>query len=120
MTYAQIKDVLNRLTDPVDKLDAVMDFGRALPDVPAGAVCSEITGCASRVSICTLGNNFYGTADSALVRGIVAILISMVDGKTPDEIKKMDLLGEFLGLNLNLGTGRLGGVNSMVRFLQNL
>ena len=120
MTYDEIKGVLSRLADPVDKLDAVMDFGRMLAPVPADAVCSEITGCTSRVSLCRAGNNFYGTADSALVRGIVAILISMVDGKTPDQIKKMDLLGEFLGLGLNLGTGRLGGVNSMVRFLQNL
>ena len=120
MTYTQIKDVLNRLPDPVDKLDAVMDFGRTLVDAPESAVCNEIAGCASRVSICRDGVRFYGAADSALVRGIVAILISMVDGKTPDEIKKMDLLGEFLSLNLNLGTGRLGGVNSMVRFLQNL
>ena len=120
MTFAEIKDILNRLPDPVDKLDAVMDFGRMLSDVPDCAVCSEITGCASRVSICRIGNNFYGTADSALVRGIVAILISMVDGKDAAEIKKMDMLGEFLGLNVNLGTGRLGGVNSMVRFFQNL
>ena len=59
-------------------------------------------------------------ADSALVRGIVAIIVAMVDGKTSDEIKNMDLGGEFEGLNLNLGAGRLNGVNSMIRFLQNL
>ncbi len=36
------------------------------------------------------------------------------------EIKKMDLAGEFASLNLNLGAGRLNGVNSMIRFFQNL
>ena len=120
MTYSQMKQILSMIPDPVERLDAVMDFGASMLPVPDGAVCTEISGCASRVSICRAGNNFYGTADSALVRGIVAIITAMVDGKTPDEIRKMDIIGEFSGLNLNLGAGRLGGVNSMVRFLQNL
>ena len=55
-----------------------------------------------------------------LVRGIVAIIVAMVDGKNNDEIRKMDIKGEFGRLNLNLGSGRTNGVNSMIRFLQNL
>ena len=120
MTYVQMKNILLMLENPADKLDAVMDFGMQLQSVPAGASCHEIMGCSSHVEICRVGNNFYGVADSGLVRGIVAILIAMVDGKTPDEIKKMDLLGEFSSLNLSLGAGRLSGLNSMISFLQNL
>jgi len=120
MTYTDIKNNLEMLSDPVDKLEMVMDFGRVLHHVPQGAECHDIVGCASQVQICRDGNNFYATADSALVRGIVAILISAVDGKTPDEIRKMDLNRMFSDLNLNLGAGRLNGVNSMIRFLQNL
>jgi sulfur transfer protein SufE len=44
----------------------------------------------------------------------------MVDGKTPEQIKKMDLLADFQSMDLNLGAGRLNGLNSMIRFLQNL
>lgn len=120
MTYQDMKNMLNISDDPVQKLELVMDFGRALSDVPENAICSEIQGCASFVELCRAGNRFYGRADSALVRGIVAIIVAMVDGKTPVEIKKMDLDAEFMSLNLNLGAGRLGGVNSMIRFLQNL
>ena len=40
--------------------------------------------------------------------------------KTPEQIKQMDLSGECASLKLNLGAGRLNGVNSMIRFLQNL
>ncbi|MCQ2581098.1 MAG: SufE family protein [Alphaproteobacteria bacterium] len=120
MTYEQMKNLLSMLESPADKLEAVMDFGAHLPPVPLGAVCSEITGCASRVEICRVGNNFFGRADSSLVRGIVAILIALVDGKTPAEIKKMDLMAEFSSLNLALGAGRLSGLNSMISFLQNL
>ena len=108
------------VSDPVEKLEMVMDFGKRLPVVPENAVCHEISGCASYAEICIKGNNFYGKADSALVSGIVAIITAMVDGKTPEEIKKLDLESEFSSLNINLGTGRLGGVNSMIRFLKNL
>ncbi len=120
MNYLDMKNMLLMVADPVEKLDMVMDFGAHMPDVPDGAICNEIVGCASFAEICRDGNRFYGRADSALVRGIVAIITAMVDGKSADDIKKMDLWGEFSSLGLNLGTGRLGGVNSMIRFLQNL
>lgn len=120
MTYAEMKRILSMTDDAAEKLEIVMDFGAHMPPVPDSAVCNDIVGCASWVQICRDGNRFYGRADSALVRGIVAIITAMVDGKTPDEIKKMNLGDEFAGLQLNLGTGRLGGVNSMISFLQNL
>ena len=120
MTYDAIKNLLSNIPDPVMKLEMVMDLGTHIDAVPENAVCTEITGCASHVEICRAGNRFFGMADSAFVRGVVAIIISMVDGKSPDEIRQMDLLGMFSDLNINLGAGRLNGVNSMVRFLQNL
>ena len=120
MTFDEIKKSLSMISDPITKLEMVMDLGAHIAPVPDGAVCSEITGCASHVEICRMGNRFYGMADSAVVRGIVAIIISMVDGHSPDEIRKMDLLDMFMGLNINLGAGRLSGVNSMILFLKNL
>ena len=116
MTYQEMKDALDMAGDAAARLD----FGAHMPLPPSDAVCSEIVGCASRVEICRHGNRFYGVADSALVRGIVAIITAMVDGKNPQQIREMDLHGEFKSLNLQLGTGRLGGVNSMIRFLENL
>ncbi len=120
MSYEQMKHILESIENPVDKLEMVMDFGAHLETVPDNAVCTEIMGCASHVEICRLKNRFYGVADSGIVRGIVAILLAMVDGKTPDEIKKMDLAKEFASLNLSLGAGRISGLNSMISFLQNL
>lgn len=116
MTYAEIKNALELLDSPVEKLEFVMELGAGLEFVPGDAQCTEIVGCASFVEICRSGNRFYGRADSGLVRGIVAIIIAMVDGLSPDQIKKLDIAGEFMSLNLNLGAGRLNGVNSMIRF----
>jgi cysteine desulfuration protein SufE len=120
MNFNEMENLLNSVADPVMKLELVMDFGKNLQPVPENAICTEIVGCSSFVEICRAGDNFYGRADSAIVRGIVAIFIAMVDGKNASEIHEMDLLGMFNSLKLNLGAGRLNGVNSMIRFFQNL
>lgn len=120
MKYTDIKNALLLICDPVERLEAVMDFGKSLEPVPQDAKCTEIFGCASFVQICEKDGRFYGRADSMMVRGIVAIILAMVDGKSVDEIKKADLIGEFNSLNLNFGAARLNGIQSMVSFFKNL
>ena len=120
MTYDEMKSALQMMDTAESRLEMVMDFGAHAPSVPDGAVCADIHGCASFVQICRVGDMYYGRADSALVRGIVTIITAMVSNHTVDEIRKMDISGEFASLGLNLGTGRLGGVDSMIRFLKNL
>ncbi len=120
MKFEQIKKTLESIVDPVERLEFVMDLGKELAPVPDGTECSEIVGCTSFVQICRRGNNFYGVADSAIVRGILYIILSMVDGKTPDEIRQMDPEKIFLELQINIGAARLNGVHSMIRFLKNL
>ena len=120
MTFEQIKSTIDLIADPVEKLEYVMDLGKSLSPVPENAECTEIVGCSSFVQICRLENNFFGVADSAIVRGIVAIMLSIVDGKSPAQIKNMPIDKMFSDLNLNLGAARLNGVNSMIRFFKNL
>lgn len=120
MTYDEMKKMLSMTDDVALKLEMLMDFGANMPPVPDGAACTEIQGCASRVEICVVGTRFFGRADSAIVRGIVAVLTAMVDGHTVDEIKKMDIWTEFSSLGLSFGTGRVSGINSMISFLHNL
>lgn len=120
MNYSEIKNTLSLIDSPIDKLEFVMDLGNNLAQIPDNADCSEIMGCVSFVKICQLNGRFYGFADSAMVRGIVAIFMAMVDGKSVDEIKNIDMESEFKDLNLNFGASRLNGINSMIRFFKNL
>ena len=120
MTYLEIKNALSLVESDADKLEMVMDFGKNLEPVPDDAKCSEILGCTSFVKICEKNGRFYGFADSIMVRGIVAIILAMVDGKSIAEIKNMDLLSEFNSLNLNFGASRLNGIQSMISFFKNL
>ena len=45
MKFEQIKKTLDSIIDPVEKLEFVMDLGKELAPVPAGAECTEILGC---------------------------------------------------------------------------
>ena len=120
MTYTEIKNALSLIQEPSDKLEFVMDIGKGLETVPDDAKCTEILGCASFVEICEKDGMFYGKADSMMVRGIVAIILSLVNGKSKDEIKKIDLLTEFNSLDLHFGVSRLNGIQSMISFFHNL
>ena len=51
---------------------------------------------------------------------IALILDQYMEYLSMMEKMDMDIAGEFASLGLNLGTGRLAGVNSMIRFFQNL
>lgn len=120
MNYLEIKNLLMSLSDPVEKLELVMDFGKKLKPVPDTAKCVEISGCMSLVKICFEDDKFYGWADSVLVRGIVSIILLMIDGKTIEQIKEMNMYDEFMNLNLELGAGRLNGINSILGFFRSL
>lgn len=117
MTYMDMKNILLAIDNPMEKLDMLMDFGRGLEIVPEEAVCHEILGCSSFVEICVKDGHFYGRADSMLVRGIVAVIVAMVNQFS---YREFDIEAEFLSLGLNLGAGRLNGVDSMIRFFKNL
>lgn len=112
MNYAQIKSLLKTIDDPVIRLEVVMDLGMQSTPGPRSCAHTRISGCASNVEICKHNGRFYGMADSALVAGIVAIILAMAN----DGIR--DLRGEFASLNLNLGAGRLSGVDSIIKYIQ--
>lgn len=120
MTYLEMKKSLSLIQNPLDKLDMVIELGKNLAEIPDSAECTEIFGCASFVKICQDGNRFYGVADSLMVRGIIAIILAMVDGKTPNQIKNLDIMKEFQSLNLNFGAARLNGIQSIISFFNNL
>lgn len=113
MKYAEIKSVMDTMTDDLMRLEYVMEIGHQNSLTLINTACTEISGCASRVIICKDKNGFYGDADSVLVRGLVWIIIAMKN----DGIK--NLSDEFNSLKLNLGTGRINGVSSVINFLEN-
>ncbi len=113
MNYKEIKSFLNQIEDPVQKLEFVMDLGKSLSPIPEYSACTDVLGCSSYVKICKSNGIFYGVADSAMVSGIVAIILVMVN----DKVK--DIKSEFDSLNLSFGVSRLNGINGIISAVSN-
>ena len=111
--------LLKQISDPVEKLETMMEMGNEIPVIPAGAKPVEIKGCASRVYVYRDSDNkLYGEADSAIVRGVLSVLFEMAEGKTAEQVRESDLRGQLQQLELNLGAGRMNGADSIIRFLE--
>lgn len=90
---------------------------------PAGKVKSEdiaLTGCENQVWLGyqrqedgTL--HFYGDSDGRIVRGLLAVLLTAVEGKTADQLLKEDPLALFdaLGLRAQLSASRSSGLAAL-------
>ncbi len=79
-----------------------------------------IRGCQSRVWVAAelREGRMYFTADSdaIITKGIIALLIRVLDGRTPQEVADTDLYFiDKIGLKENLSPTRANGLVSMVR-----
>jgi cysteine desulfuration protein SufE len=116
-----IVDEFALFDDWMDKYNLLIDLGKDLPIIDPRYKVKDflIEGCQSKV---WLHPDFDGiitfTADSdaIITRGIVALLIKVLSGRTPQEIISADLYFiEKIGLRQNLSPTRSNGLLSMVR-----
>lgn len=56
-----------------------------------------------------------GTSDSVITKGLIALVIALHDGKTPQEAEGVDVFGVFkeIGLGAHLTSKRSNGVRAM-------
>jgi cysteine desulfuration protein SufE len=108
--------------DWMDKYNLLIDFGKALPVIDPKYKVKDylIEGCQSKVWLYPEfnGNKISFTADSdaIITRGIVALLIKVLSGRTPDEIISSELYFiDKIGLRQNLSPTRSNGLLSMIR-----
>jgi cysteine desulfuration protein SufE len=84
-----------------------------------------VRGCASQVWVVTTLTHapdgtpllgFRGDSDAHIVKGLVALVLSFYDKKTPQEVLSSDVMGLFKQLELSehLTPQRSNGVRSMV------
>ena len=123
-----IRDDFAFLDDWEDRYRYVIDLGRNLPDFPEAARTAEnkVRGCVSQVWLQTdlapssNGQSpvlrFVGDSDALIVRGLIAILFAIYDGRSAHEVLQIDSEAIFseLGLKEHLTPQRSNGFSSMV------
>jgi cysteine desulfuration protein SufE len=127
MTIDDIIDDFALIDDWEERYRYVIELGRALPQLPEAARTEEnrVRGCASQVWLETniasndLGErvlSFNADSDAHIVRGLVAIILTLYSGRTARAILDTDALAMFakLGLIEHLTPQRSNGVRSMI------
>jgi len=125
-TIDEIVSNFELLDDWEERYRYVIELGRMMEPLPdeAHTEANKVKGCASQVWLETRLDHtngkpvlhLLGDSDAHIVRGLVALMISLYDGKTPEEALATDALALFkeLGLAEHLTPQRSNGVRSMV------
>jgi cysteine desulfuration protein SufE len=125
MAQAEFEDLVETfelLEDWEDRYRHVIDLGKALPNMPEAlkVPATKVDGCASQVWLhITIDNGvltFIGESDAIIVRGLIAVLMTLYSGLQVSEIGRIDVLAELgrLGLNEHLSSQRSNGLRAMV------
>ncbi len=111
--------------DWMDKYSYLIELGKELPLIDEKYKNNQylISGCQSRVWLNAEFKNgkIYLTADSdaVITKGIIALLIKIFSGHTPQEILKADFAFlESIGLKEHLSPTRANGLLSMIKQIQ--
>ena len=127
MTIDEIRDNFALLDDWDDRYRYVIELGRTLAPMPEAEHSPEnkVRGCVSQVWLTrqldrSRGNEpllkYLGDSDAHIVRGLIAILLTLYSGRTPREILATDALSVFdeFGFREHLTPQRSNGLRAMV------
>jgi cysteine desulfuration protein SufE len=126
MTINEVQDNIieefSLFDDWMDKYNVLIDMGKGLPVIDPKFKVKDflIEGCQSKVWLRPEYDgsviSFRADSDAIITRGIVALLIKVLSGRTPEEIIKADLFFiDRIGLRQNLSPTRSNGLLAMVR-----
>ncbi|MCA3594447.1 MAG: SufE family protein [Methylobacterium sp.] len=114
---------LDFLDDWDERYRYLIDLGRRLDPLPheAYSEANRVPGCASQVWLLMSRNadgslSIKGDSDALIVKGLVALVLAMFDGRPLAEVAGFDAAGFFatIGLKDHLTSQRANGLASMV------
>lgn len=108
--------------DWLDKYDYLIELSDSLPAIAPEHRTEEylIRGCQSRVWVDARLDNglvyFSADSDAIITKGIVALLIRVLGGRTPEDILSTELyFVDSIGLGENLSPTRANGLVEMIK-----
>ena len=126
-TIDEIRDNFALLEEWDDRYRYVIELGRTLAPMPQAehSQANKVQGCASQVWLSkqldpSHGSepllNYLGDSDAHIVRGLIAILLTLYSGHTPQQILSTDAIALFneFGFREHLTPQRSNGLRAMV------
>ena len=118
----QIIDEFSVFGDWMERYEYLIDIGRTLPPFNVAHKVPDflIEGCQSKVWLYPSFENgvitYTADSDALITRGIVALLVRVFSGRTPDEIIGADMYFiDRIGLRQNLSPTRSNGLLAMLK-----
>ena len=130
--YNELVDNFELFDDWQDRYRYLIDLGRDLPGLEEDrrTDAAKVQGCVSQVWLVPHLRNeggtdrlyFDGDSDAMIVRGLIAVLISLISGRTLAEIRTLDVRAELARLQLDqaLSAQRSNGLRAMVERIENI
>ncbi|MGY3345929.1 SufE family protein [Bradyrhizobium sp. USDA 4470] len=121
-----IRDNFELLEDWDDRYRYLIELGRTLEPMPEAehSAANKVNGCVSQVWLQKLVERdggtpilkYRGDSDAHIVRGLVAIVLALYSGRTPQQILATDAISVFdeFGFRDHLTPQRSNGLRSMV------
>jgi len=118
---AQIAEEFAFFGDWTERYQYLIDLGRKLPPFPEALKTDayKVTGCQSQVWLVPSGDasrlEFQATSDSAIVSGLIALLLRVYSGRPASEILATEpRFIETIGLAKHLSPTRSNGLAAML------
>jgi cysteine desulfuration protein SufE len=117
----EIIEEFSMFDDWLDKYDYIISLSESLPAIDPSKRTDKylIEGCQSRVWVSSEledGKMAYtADSDAIITKGIIALLIRVMNGRTPEEAANIDLYFiDAIGLGENLSPTRSNGLRAMI------
>jgi cysteine desulfuration protein SufE len=124
---AAIREDLELFDEWMERYQFIIEMGRKLPPFPDQWAddAHRVPGCQSRVWMEAVMRDgalyFAGASDAAIVSGLVALLLRVYSGRSPEEILATDpVFLKELGLLEALSTNRGNGIAAMARKIREI
>ena len=121
----EIVEEFELFDDWTDKYAYIIDLGKQLPPMAEEHKSEEtrIHGCQSNVwvypELSDAVLHLEGDSESAIVKGLVAMVLRVWNGQPPQEVAQSDLeFIENIGLKQHLSSTRSNGLASMIKQIQ--
>ena len=122
MTVDELLETFSFFDDWEDKYRFIIDLGKDLDGLPESDKIDDhlIRGCQSQVWLTHTsdadGLKFSMDSDAHIVRGLIAVVLVIVDGRQASEIQKLNIEDAFGQLDLlaHLSVARGNGLRAMV------
>ncbi len=129
MNLDEIVDIFDILGDWEQRYQYLVELGEKLPPMPEELKTEDnkVKGCMSQVWVHAYRDSenperihFHGDCDTSIIKGVLALLIQLLDGRTAEEIQNLDVDEFFTRLKLDehLSPNRHFGIYALVELMK--